>query len=270
MVRRRHRAQVDEVRPRRAQPARRSAGLRLIGAGNPPLHRFRVGLEFALSRPPRGRRHDRARTQRSRGRWRANSVSATPSRRGRRVLRAVGRQGLAGRARGRADPGRRHASSQLAEYVEVAHRMGGVDAAVALARKRSGSQFDPDLVGAARARTPTSSSRPRRRRTWRAVVDAEPALGVRLAGDEIDAALLAVADFVDLKSPYTLGPRSSGRRTRGRRRRRSSDCATPRSRRCAAPASSTTSAGSACRTRSGTSPARSAPASGSASACIRI
>src|SRR5258705_4969549 len=25
------------------------AGLRLVGAGNPPLHRFRVGLEFALT-----------------------------------------------------------------------------------------------------------------------------------------------------------------------------------------------------------------------------
>ena len=26
-----------------------AAGMRLVGAGNPPLHRFRVGLEFALS-----------------------------------------------------------------------------------------------------------------------------------------------------------------------------------------------------------------------------
>ena len=42
-------------------------------------------------------------------------------------------------------------------------------------------------------------------RTWQAVVDAEPALGMRLVGDDIDAALLAIADFVDLKSPYTLG-----------------------------------------------------------------
>ena len=33
-----------------------AAGLRRLGAGNPPLHRFRVGLEFARLRPPRGRR----------------------------------------------------------------------------------------------------------------------------------------------------------------------------------------------------------------------
>ena len=42
-------------------------------------------------------------------------------------------------------------------------------------------------------------------RTWQTVVDAEPALGMRLVGDDIDEALLAIADFVDLKSPYTLG-----------------------------------------------------------------
>src|SRR5207244_5582912 len=34
---------------------------------------------------------------------------------------------------------------------------------------------------------------------------AEPALAVVLSGDEFDRALLAVANFVDLKSPYTLG-----------------------------------------------------------------
>jgi HD-GYP domain-containing protein (c-di-GMP phosphodiesterase class II) len=42
-------------------------------------------------------------------------------------------------------------------------------------------------------------------RTWDAVIDAEPALAVTLAGDRFDAALLAIADFVDLKSPYTVG-----------------------------------------------------------------
>jgi HD-GYP domain-containing protein (c-di-GMP phosphodiesterase class II)/DNA-binding CsgD family transcriptional regulator len=37
------------------------------------------------------------------------------------------------------------------------------------------------------------------------VIDAEPALRVTVSGDGFDAALLAIADFVDLKSPYTLG-----------------------------------------------------------------
>ena len=37
------------------------------------------------------------------------------------------------------------------------------------------------------------------------MIDAEPALTVLLSADDFDAALLAIADFVDLKSPYTLG-----------------------------------------------------------------
>ena len=40
---------------------------------------------------------------------------------------------------------------------------------------------------------------------WDAVVNAEPALAVVVAGERLDAALTAIADFVDLKSPYTLG-----------------------------------------------------------------
>jgi hypothetical protein len=41
--------------------------------------------------------------------------------------------------------------------------------------------------------------------TWDAVIDAEPALTVMLSGEQFDEALLAIANFVDLKSPYTLG-----------------------------------------------------------------
>src|SRR4029077_19892762 len=37
------------------------------------------------------------------------------------------------------------------------------------------------------------------------VIGAEPALGVYLTPEQFDQALEAVADFVDLKSPYTLG-----------------------------------------------------------------
>jgi len=41
--------------------------------------------------------------------------------------------------------------------------------------------------------------------TWDAVIEAEPALAVVLSWDRFDAALLAIANFVDLKSPYSLG-----------------------------------------------------------------
>src|SRR4029077_18305444 len=41
--------------------------------------------------------------------------------------------------------------------------------------------------------------------TWDAVIAAEPELEVVLTDGELDAALAAMANFADLKSPYTLG-----------------------------------------------------------------
>ena len=37
------------------------------------------------------------------------------------------------------------------------------------------------------------------------MIAAEPALAVSLSGEQVDAAFLAVANFIDLKSPYTIG-----------------------------------------------------------------
>ena len=45
--------------------------------------------------------------------------------------------------------------------------------------------------------------------TWEVVIAAEPALAPVLGSEELDAALLAIANFVDLKSPYMLGHASA-------------------------------------------------------------
>jgi HD-GYP domain-containing protein (c-di-GMP phosphodiesterase class II) len=95
--------------------------------------------------------------------------------------------------------------AQLAEFVEVAHRAGGVAAAQALARKRSGKQFDPRLADLVVTRPDEILGGLDSVGTWEAVIDAEPALAVVLSGERFDAALLAIANFVDLKSPYKLG-----------------------------------------------------------------
>jgi HD-GYP domain-containing protein (c-di-GMP phosphodiesterase class II)/DNA-binding CsgD family transcriptional regulator len=95
--------------------------------------------------------------------------------------------------------------AQFAEFIEVAHRLGGIDAAVMLAERRSGSQFDPSLAAVLRAEPEAILGGLDAAHTWTAVIDAEPALRMTVSGDEFDAALLAIADFVDLKSPYTLG-----------------------------------------------------------------
>lgn len=93
----------------------------------------------------------------------------------------------------------------LADVVEIYHAAGGVEAAVAVARDRSGTQFDPDLVERFCAAATTLLCELDEASTWDAVVHREPSLAQPLADDQLDRALEAVADFTDVKSPYTLG-----------------------------------------------------------------
>jgi HD-GYP domain-containing protein (c-di-GMP phosphodiesterase class II)/DNA-binding CsgD family transcriptional regulator len=93
----------------------------------------------------------------------------------------------------------------LADVVAVYHRSEGVDAAVAVARDRSGTQFDPALVDVFCSEAPTLLGDIDAVTTWPAVIEAEPALEIVLAGDELESALEAIADFTDMKSPWTIG-----------------------------------------------------------------
>ena len=93
----------------------------------------------------------------------------------------------------------------LADVVEVFHHAGGVDAAVAVARERSGTQFDPALVELFCDAAEAIFAELDAVTSWDAVMAAEPGMDRELSADELDRALEAVADFVDLKSPYTLG-----------------------------------------------------------------
>ncbi len=88
----------------------------MLGAGNPPLHRFRVGLEFTLS-------------------------------------------------------GHRQLDGMISEHAKPEEILGGLEA------------------------TPA----------WQAVIASEPALAIALSPEQLDSALAAIANFVDLKSPFTLG-----------------------------------------------------------------
>jgi HD-GYP domain-containing protein (c-di-GMP phosphodiesterase class II)/DNA-binding CsgD family transcriptional regulator len=80
-----------------------------------------------------------------------------------------------------------------------------VDAATAVARERSGSQFDPALVDIFCEDAPMMFSDIDSLTTWPAVIDAEPALEIVLSDEELESALEAIADFTDLKSPWTIG-----------------------------------------------------------------
>ena len=93
----------------------------------------------------------------------------------------------------------------VAAIAEVHHRGGGVDAAIAVARDRAGGQFDPRLVEAFTDCARELLDGLAEESSWDAVIAAEPGLAKALAGDELDAALEAVADFGDLKSPWFTG-----------------------------------------------------------------
>jgi HD-GYP domain-containing protein (c-di-GMP phosphodiesterase class II) len=188
------------------QPSVRGAltMVRLLGSGNPPLHRFRVGLEFAV----RGYHDldDMIENHSALARSLAQQLGL-----GDDVEQAVGSsyerwdgKGWPGRLAGEEIPLAARIN-QLAEFVEVAHRSGGVEQALELGRDRSGAQFDPGLVSLMCERPHDIFDGVGATPSWRAVIDAEPALGIRLVGEQIDQALVAIADFVDLKSPYTLG-----------------------------------------------------------------
>jgi HD-GYP domain-containing protein (c-di-GMP phosphodiesterase class II)/DNA-binding CsgD family transcriptional regulator len=93
----------------------------------------------------------------------------------------------------------------VAAFAEVHHRAGGLDAAIAVARERAGGQFDPQLVAAFTECARELLDGLADASSWDAVIAAEPGLAKALAGDELDAALEAVADFGDLKSPWFTG-----------------------------------------------------------------
>ena len=181
-----------------------AAGMRLLGSGNPPLHRFRVGLEFVLS----GHRDmdDMIAQHAALARTLAEQLELPQA-----VGEALG--GAYEQWDGRGWPGELAGEqvpvaariAQLAEFVEVAHRVGGIDAAKTLARTRAGTQFDPALAECLCVEADTILAELDTAGTWDAVIDAEPSLAVVLSAERFDAALLAVANFVDLKSPYTLG-----------------------------------------------------------------
>jgi HD-GYP domain-containing protein (c-di-GMP phosphodiesterase class II) len=180
------------------------AAIRLVGAGNPPLHRFRVGLEFAFS-----------------GHRQMDGMISQHAKLARTLAEQLGlpgavREGVGAAYEqwdGRGWPGRLKAGAipvaariaQLAEFTEVAHRVGGMAGATALARRRAGRQFDPALAALLCSHAEEILGGLDAAPAWRTVIAAEPALAVELSPDQLDQALAAIANFVDLKSPFTLG-----------------------------------------------------------------
>lgn len=181
-----------------------AAGMSFLGSGHTPLHRFRLGLEFALS----GHREvdDMIAHHAAIARTMAEQLFLPDG-----VAKAIG--AAYERWDGRGWPGELAGErvplaariAHVAEFIEVANRMGGANAAQQLARARRGGDFDPGLADLIEGEAEDILSGLDALAVWNAVIDAEPALAVVLSGERLDAALRALASFVDLKSPYFLG-----------------------------------------------------------------
>jgi HD-GYP domain-containing protein (c-di-GMP phosphodiesterase class II) len=100
------------------------------------------------------------------------------------------------------------ATARLVHLVHVAqiyHQMGGADAADEVVRRRSGTEFDPDL-----ARLWLQNSHDLLRKVpvdsvWDQALYIEPEPHRRVGSAHLDDVCSALADFVDLASPFTSG-----------------------------------------------------------------
>jgi HD-GYP domain-containing protein (c-di-GMP phosphodiesterase class II) len=93
----------------------------------------------------------------------------------------------------------------LAQDAVVWTRIGGPEAAVATVRKRSGGAYPPQMVERFCETVPAILADLDQEPTWDSVLALEPGRHDGLTDEEFDRACEALADYVDIKSPYTLG-----------------------------------------------------------------
>jgi HD-GYP domain-containing protein (c-di-GMP phosphodiesterase class II) len=93
----------------------------------------------------------------------------------------------------------------LAQDAVAFYRPGGLDAAVQMARDRQGTAYDPAMVDRFCAAAPRLLAGLDDAPAWETVVAMEPGPPVYLSEAQFDAACAVMADFADIKSPYTLG-----------------------------------------------------------------
>ena len=92
----------------------------------------------------------------------------------------------------------------LAQDVVIFHRLGGLDAALNVARERKGGAYAPQLVDTFCAHAAELCKGLNQEPSWDMVLDLEPGPRETLSEERLDNACRAFADFVDIKSNYTL------------------------------------------------------------------
>ncbi|HEY3230528.1 MAG TPA: HD domain-containing phosphohydrolase [Roseiflexaceae bacterium] len=92
----------------------------------------------------------------------------------------------------------------VAQDAVTVYQLGGLDAALAFVRERAGRILDPAIVDQFSRSAPELLERLKVDSLWQAVLEAEPGDPVRFNDEQFEIALQVIADFTDLKSPYTI------------------------------------------------------------------
>jgi HD-GYP domain-containing protein (c-di-GMP phosphodiesterase class II) len=89
--------------------------------------------------------------------------------------------------------------------VEIGRGLLGAEATLAMVRERSGKAYDPkiaELFATSSERIFAATGAPA---TWDATLAIEPGPPICISGEELDVAIRAMGEYVDLKSRYTRG-----------------------------------------------------------------
>ena len=94
--------------------------------------------------------------------------------------------------------------TSLAQDAVVFHRIGGVDASIAMAGQRRGGAHSPAMVDAFVAKATTIFAGLDQEPAWDTVLRLEPGTARVLDEDALDVAFDVMADYGDIKSPWFL------------------------------------------------------------------
>ena len=97
----------------------------------------------------------------------------------------------------------------LCHDVEVFNRVGGYDAALKVVKERANRLYDPQIASCFEAAGAGLLNRLQSEPAWDSVLAIEPAPVRSITGDEFDEVGRRVADFVDMRSPFTVGHSSA-------------------------------------------------------------
>ena len=81
----------------------------------------------------------------------------------------------------------------------------GVEAALAAVRRRRGSAYDPRIADRFSEHGAALLARYAEEPSWDEILALEPGERIELSEDRLDRACLAMADFTDIKSPFSVG-----------------------------------------------------------------